>query len=185
MSFFDERVEAYRRYVGSARDDVDAARGRYEMACDDAAAELIDDALDALCLPLSEFESSVSDVGGVIALRWSSPGGRAEIVIYASSPTEATVSFAGEDYGRSFTFDAPLEDAVNLFLAWVEYEHAVRVDATWVGTTSYTFAVRANGEVVHMVEFSRNGFGSVNHSDWAEVVAGVGELHRLRLEAQA
>ena len=66
-----------------------------------------------------------------------------------------------------------------------EYEHAVRVDATWVGTTSYTFAVRANGEVVHMVEFSRNGFGSVNHRDWAEVVAGVGELHRLRLEAQA
>ena len=120
MSFFDERVEAYRRYVGNARDDVDAARGRYEMACDDAAAELIDDALDALCLPLSEFESSVSDVGGVIALRWSSPGGRAEIVIYASSPTEATVSFAGEDYGRSFTFDAPLEDAVNLFLAWVD-----------------------------------------------------------------
>ena len=53
MSFFDERVEAYRRYVGNARDDVDAARGRYEMACDDAAAELIDDALDALCLPLS------------------------------------------------------------------------------------------------------------------------------------
>lgn len=66
-----------------------------------------------------------------------------------------------------------------------EYENAVRVDATWVGTTSFTFAVRANGEVVHMVEFSRNGFGSVNHSDWAEVVAGVGELHRLRLEAQA
>ena len=66
-----------------------------------------------------------------------------------------------------------------------EYENAVRVDATWVGTTSFTFAVRANGEVVHMVEFDRYGFSSVNHRDWADVVAGVGERHRLRLEAQS
>ena len=40
MSFFDERVEAYRRYVGNARDDVDAARGRYEMACDETAVKV-------------------------------------------------------------------------------------------------------------------------------------------------
>ena len=67
---------------------------------------------------LAEFEALSGP--NAIYVRWASPGDRAEMCLFFSSPTEATVSFAVEDYGRQFTFDAPLEDAVNLFLAWVD-----------------------------------------------------------------
>jgi hypothetical protein len=65
------------------------------------------------------------------------------------------------------------------------YEQAVRVDATWLGTTSFTFAVCANGEVLHMVEFGLHGFGSPNHRNWVDVVAQAGDRHRARLAVQA
>lgn len=119
MSFFDEIVEAYRYKVGPAKVEYMAARKRYEAVRDEAAAELVKTLRGAPELAaLAEFEALSGP--NAIYVRWASPGDRAEMCLFFSDPTEATVYFAGEDYGRQFTFDAPLEDAVNLFLAWVD-----------------------------------------------------------------
>ncbi len=118
MGFFDEIVEAYRRKVGPAKVEYMAAHKRYEAVRDEAAAELVKTLRGAPELAaLADFEALSGP--NAIYVRWASPGDRAEMCLFFSDPTEATVYFAGEDYGRQFTFDAPLEDAVNLFLAWV------------------------------------------------------------------
>ena len=118
MSFFDEIVEAYRAKVGPTKVEYMAAHKRYEAVRGEAAAELA----EALrCAPaLAEFDVTANDSPDDTDLWWSSPGERAEMCLGLDDPSEATVYFAGEDYGHQFTFDAPLEDAVNLFLAWVD-----------------------------------------------------------------
>jgi len=121
MSFFDEIVEAYRYKVGNAQAEVDAARERYDAVRDEAAAELANAALGASDLaPLAEFVGPVSGPSDDTVLWFVSPGERAEMSLALLDPSEASVFFAGEDYGRQFRFNAPLEDAVNLFLAWVD-----------------------------------------------------------------
>ena len=119
MGFFDEIVEAYRSKVGPTKVEYMAAHKRYEAVRNEAAAELVKTLRGAPELAaLAEFEALSGP--NAIYVRWASPGDRAEMCLFFSNPTEATVSFAVEDYGRQFTFDAPLGDAVNLFLAWVD-----------------------------------------------------------------
>ena len=119
MSFFDEIVEAYRYKVGNAQAEVDAARERYDAVREEAAAELAKAALDAPELKLLAGVGSCEYDTLSAALWVVSPGERAEMFLDPVTPDEATLLFAGEDYGRQFRFNAPLEDAVNLFLAWV------------------------------------------------------------------